>query len=82
MKTGGMQPCDIPLRHKMIYEAYMQMQPDAPPPAQVIENMSLLQNNEITIPATRDGLSQKDDDENGKFLSLPNGDEHEMKDYN
>jgi hypothetical protein len=60
----------------------MQMQPDAPPPAQVIENMSLLQNNEITVPATRDGLSQKDDDENGKFLSLPNGDEHEMKDYN
>jgi len=43
--------------------------------------MSLLQNNEITVPATRDGLSQNDN-ESGKFLSLPNGDEHEMKDYN
>jgi len=77
LKTGDMKPCDIPLRHKMIYEAYMQMQPDAPEPASVIENMTLLQNNELTISPTRDGIAGKDD-ESGKFLSLPNADEQEM----
>ena len=77
LKTGGMKPCDVPLRHKMLYEAYMQMQPDAPDPAQVINNMTLLQNNELQISPTGDGPSGKDD-ESGKFLSLPNGDEQEM----
>ena len=45
--------------------------------------MTLLQNqnNEITVPAIRAGLSP-DDNESGKFLSLPNGDDQEMKDYN
>jgi hypothetical protein len=39
--------------------------------------MTLLQNNELQISPTGDGISGKDD-ESGKFLSLPNGDEQEM----
>ena len=58
------------------------MQPDAPEPATVIENMTLLQNNELTISPTRDGMAgvviNGKDDESGKFLSVPNADEQEM----
>ena len=45
--------------------------------------MTILQNNEITVQENtiRDGLAPNDN-ESGKFLSLPNGDDHEMKDYN
>ena len=77
LKTGDMKPCDIPLRHKMIYEAYMQMQPDAPDPATVLESFSLLQNNELNVSPAREGGAARDD-ESGKFLSLPNADEQEM----
>jgi hypothetical protein len=44
--------------------------------------MTLLQNNELQISPTGDGIQidriSGKDDESGKFLSLPNGDEQEM----
>lgn len=33
MQCGGFTPCEISLRQKMIYEAYMQMVPNAPEPS-------------------------------------------------
>ena len=82
MKQGGMSPCDAPLRHKMIYEAYMQMQPDAPVPAQAIESLTLLQNINLQLSPTINDIgainADADEENNNKFYSLPNGEENEM----
>ena len=40
--------------------------------------MTILQNNEITIAPIRAALGGGKDDESGKFISLPNGDEQEL----
>ena len=50
MEIGGLTPCDIPLRQKMSYEAYMQMKPDTSEPGSPTENMNLLNRNSISMP--------------------------------
>jgi|APSaa5957512535_1039671.scaffolds.fasta_scaffold26360_6 hypothetical protein len=75
MKCGGFSPCDIPLRQKMIYEAYMQMKPDAPEPQYVIENLTLLNNktnSEANLSPSGEGVQLVlKDEESAAYLSIP-----------
>jgi hypothetical protein len=42
INNGKFNPCEIPLREKMVYEAYMQQKPGAPEPTLKSESPTLL----------------------------------------